>query len=107
MENKTAIVDPKTMCFCEDGMKPGRIVVLVPDNPDPRLHRYTGNPQSAMRAATAEEIAEHDAMMDTARADAALSEIRVVRALALVVGDLTGKTPAQMLGLVRAKLKAM
>jgi hypothetical protein len=56
-EQKTAVVDPAALTFCEDGMASGRIVVQVPDNPDPRRHRYSGDPLNPIRDATLDELA--------------------------------------------------
>ena len=106
-EQKTAVADPVTGLFCEDGMKPGRIVVPVPDNPDPRRHRYSGDPEDPIRDATPSEIAYADAATATVREQAAFDEFRILKALALVVADLTGKTPAQMAALVKARYRAL
>ena len=63
---KTAVVDPVTGMFCEDGMAPGRIVVSVEENPDPQLHRYSGDPLKPLRLATpAEQTAATDADIET------------------------------------------
>jgi len=104
---KTAVVDPATGLFCEDGLADGRIVVAVAENPDPKLHRYSGDPQAPVRSATDAEIAAQAAAQADARAAREFGELRAVRALALVVGDLAGKTGAQMAALVRAELKAI
>lgn len=60
MANITAIVDPKSNVFCEDGMKDGRIVVGVPRTPDAQLERYSGDPADPIRPATDEERTADD-----------------------------------------------
>jgi len=59
-EHKTAVVDPVTRLFCEDGMKPGRIVVPVPDNPDPRRNYYSGDPDTPIASWTDAQVAARD-----------------------------------------------
>ena len=49
MEKITAIVDPVTMLFCDDGMAEGRIVVEVPYNPDVKKECYSGDPKNPDR----------------------------------------------------------
>jgi len=75
--------------------------------PDRRLDRYSGDPVVPIRAATPSEIAAADAATATVREQAAFDEFRIVKALALVVADLTGKTPAQMAALVKARYRAL
>jgi len=108
MSIKTSVVDTVTLLFHDDGRtNANTIVVTVPDNPDPLRHRYSGNPADPIRNATAQELL--DAATAKAEGDAtrALNGERLVKALALVVGDLTGRTPAQMAAAVKAKYKGL
>ena len=92
---------------CVPGLSPNQIRVVLDRPPDKRLERYSGNPTAPFRAATTQEIADDDAARETADQNAAFDSIRVLKALALVVADLTSKTPAQMKALVIAKYKTL
>ena len=56
MEKITAIVDPVTMLFCDDGMAEGRIVVEVPYNPDVKKECYSGDPKNPIAVAGEEHV---------------------------------------------------
>ena len=92
---------------CAPGLSPGQIRVVLDRQPKKRADRYDATAPTRIRAATTQEIAAHDAALDDADQTAAFDSSRIVKALALVVGDLTGQTPAQMRALVKAKYKAI
>lgn len=105
---KTAVVDTVTGFFHADGRRTAdTIVVAVSDNPDPVRHRYSGDRANPIRNATAEEIAAAATAALAAKADAAINEHRVVKALVLAVAELTGKTPTQVLTVVKAKYQSL
>jgi hypothetical protein len=103
----TAIVDPVTNQFCDDGMAPGRIVVSVPDTPTPRLQRYSGDSANPFRDATQQEIAAYDASKVAARV-AAIMTPEQTAFMQWVLTRLLGRTPAaQELSTARAELGAI
>ena len=96
----TAIVDPVTNTFCEDGMKPGRIVVAVPDNPDFRLHRYSGDPLSPFRDATDQELVDAKKAALEQQALDLFNQQPLMKALVTVLSKQTKLTPAAFTDLV-------
>lgn len=105
----TAVVDTRTNTFSLDGCVPAqfRRVVPVPRSPNPLKEKFSGDELNPFLQMTAQEIAASVAAIQDAEATDALDQFRVVKALALVVADLTGKTPTQMAALVKAKYKAL
>lgn len=55
-EQITAVVDPETMRFCEDGMKPGRKRVPLPRSPDAAREKWSGDDAAPFTALSAVEI---------------------------------------------------
>jgi len=92
---------------CAEGLSLGQVRVVLDRAPDKRQDRYSGDPAEPIRAATHAEIADVDAATATVREQAAFDDLRIIKALALVVADLTGKTPAQMAALVKARYRAL
>ena len=92
---------------CDPGLSPGQIRVVLAREPQCSEERYSGDPGAPFRTATPAEIAAAATGLATAQGNAAIDELRIVKALALVVGDLTGKTAAQVKTLVIAKYKTL
>ena len=103
----TAVVDPITGLFCENGMMQGRITIVVSDNPDARLQRYSGDPANPVRKATAQEIAVYDA----AALDAKVMAIMTPEQKTFVLWALTrflGHSPSpQEFGTAKAEIGAI
>lgn len=100
----TAVVDPATNLFCEDGMSAGRVVVSVPVNPDARAQRYSGNPASPFRVATAQEMTDYDAARVAAAASAQFDGNQLFRAKA--ISDLAKTLNVQPSALTAAQIAA-
>jgi hypothetical protein len=77
---------------CEPGLSPGQIRVVVQHPPNPRLERYTGNPDAPFRNATPAEIVAWDAAVQNERAEKRLTvDVRATILWALT--RILGRTP--------------
>src|ERR1035437_4409102 len=79
-EQITAVVDPITSMFCEDGMAIGRIIVNVPNNPDSVNQRYSGDPINPIRIATPAEISASLAIVINNNAALQIDSAKALRA---------------------------
>lgn len=77
----------------------------APEMPDPLTQRWDG--ATGVRDATAQELADAAAADADREAIAAIDAQKALKALALVVGDLTSQTPAQMRARFLAKYKTL
>jgi hypothetical protein len=93
-DQKTAVVDPVAGVFCPDGLAPGRIVVTVPENPDPRRQRYSGLPETPLRMATAEELVAYDAAQGDGQLEQQYADPVLRTTLLWTLTRLLGHTPS-------------
>ena len=81
----TAIVDPATNLFCEDGWQPGRICIPVPRNPDPTREKFSGRVDDPFKPLSKEERQGHQTLRDARRADEQWQALPQMNAFATAV----------------------